>query len=77
MREGSRMDRSGERRADAGDGTPRGLLPAPAATAADYEPFVAQVPLHMGAVLRVTAALVGKADAEDAAQEAMLRGWQA
>jgi RNA polymerase sigma-70 factor, ECF subfamily len=71
------MDRSGERRADAGDGTPRGPLAAPSATAADYDVFVAQVPLHMGAVLRVTAALVGMADAEDAAQEAMLRGWQA
>jgi RNA polymerase sigma-70 factor (ECF subfamily) len=32
---------------------------------------------HADAVLRVAAALVGPADAEDAAQEAILRGWQA
>ncbi|HEX6796175.1 MAG TPA: sigma-70 family RNA polymerase sigma factor [Ktedonobacterales bacterium] len=31
----------------------------------------------MGAVLRLTGALVGRDDAEDAAQEAMLRAWQA
>jgi RNA polymerase sigma-70 factor (ECF subfamily) len=68
------MDRSGERGADADDGTPRGT---PSATTADHDKFVELVPLHMGAVLRVTAALVGMADAEDAAQEAMLRGWQA
>src|SRR5262245_34472832 len=32
---------------------------------------------HADAVLRVAAALVGPVDAEDAAQEAILRGWQA
>ncbi|HKS69630.1 MAG TPA: sigma-70 family RNA polymerase sigma factor, partial [Ktedonobacterales bacterium] len=32
---------------------------------------------HMGAMLRTAAALVGAADAEDAAQEALVRGWQA
>src|SRR5262249_33952785 len=32
---------------------------------------------HADAVLRVAAALIGPADAEDVAQEAILRGWQA
>jgi len=32
---------------------------------------------HLPAMLRVSAALVGVADAEDAAQEAVLRAWQA
>lgn len=50
--------------------------PAPASTP-DDQPFLALVPLHMGAVLRLTGALVGRDDAEDAAQEAMLRAWQA
>jgi RNA polymerase sigma-70 factor, ECF subfamily len=39
--------------------------------------FLVLVPLHMGAVVRLTGALVGRDDAEDAAQEAMLRAWQA
>lgn len=39
--------------------------------------FVALVPLHTEAMLRVAAALVGPADAEDAAQEAVVRAWQA
>jgi len=39
--------------------------------------FVALVPLHTTAMLRVTSALVGPADAEDAAQEAAVRAWQA
>ena len=39
--------------------------------------FIALVPVYMEAVIRVAAALVGPADAEDAAQEAMVRGWQA
>ena len=43
----------------------------------DRDQFVALIPLHMGAMLRLAAALVGIADAEDAAQEAVLRGWQA
>jgi RNA polymerase sigma factor (sigma-70 family) len=39
--------------------------------------FGALVSPHAGAMLRVAAALVGAADAEDAAQEAVLRAWQA
>ncbi len=39
--------------------------------------FVALVPLHTDAMLRVTSALVGSGDAEDAAQEAAVRAWQA
>ncbi len=39
--------------------------------------FVALVPLHTAAMLRVASALVGTADAEDAAQEAVVRAWQA
>jgi RNA polymerase sigma-70 factor (ECF subfamily) len=39
--------------------------------------FVALVPLHTAAMLRVATALVGAADAEDAAQEAVVRAWQA
>src|SRR5258707_10869430 len=43
----------------------------------DRDQFVALIPLHMGAMLRLAGALVGIVDAEDAAQEAVLRGWQA
>ena len=43
----------------------------------DCENFAALVPMHMTTMLRVAAALVGVADAEDAAQEALVRGWQA
>ncbi|MEO7002107.1 MAG: RNA polymerase sigma factor [Ktedonobacterales bacterium] len=39
--------------------------------------FIALLPDHADALLRVAAALVGTADAEDAAQEAILRAWQA
>lgn len=39
--------------------------------------FAALVMPHLPAVLRVTAALVGTADAEDAAQETIVRAWQA
>jgi RNA polymerase sigma-70 factor (ECF subfamily) len=39
--------------------------------------FTALVPLHTEAMLRVATALVGAADAEDAAQEAAVRAWQA
>ncbi|HLY30151.1 MAG TPA: RNA polymerase sigma factor [Ktedonobacterales bacterium] len=44
---------------------------------ADGERYAAVIHPHLPAVLRVAAALVGTADAEDAAQEALLRGWQA
>ncbi|HLZ25597.1 MAG TPA: sigma-70 family RNA polymerase sigma factor [Ktedonobacterales bacterium] len=39
--------------------------------------FGAVMPAHLPAMLRAAAALVGVADAEDAAQEAILRAWQA
>jgi RNA polymerase sigma factor (sigma-70 family) len=43
----------------------------------DCADFAALAPLHMTTMLRVAAALVGVADAEDAAQEALTRAWQA
>jgi RNA polymerase sigma-70 factor (ECF subfamily) len=49
---------------------------APTFSVDDAE-FAAIIPLHATAILRVAAALVGTADAEDAAQEAIMRGWQA
>lgn len=42
--------------------------------AADYAALAAP---HVATLLRVATALVGADDAEDAAQEALLRGWQA
>src|SRR5215471_15243003 len=39
--------------------------------------FAALATQHTRAVLRVAAALVGQANAEDAAQEALTRAWQA
>lgn len=39
--------------------------------------FADVLPAHLAAMLRTAAALVGPADAEDAAQEAILRAWQA
>src|SRR4029077_17649490 len=39
--------------------------------------FAAIVPLYATAMMRVAAAFVGPAEAEDAAQEAALRAWQA
>ena len=44
---------------------------------ADARSFGVVVPTHLPALLRVAAALVGAADAEDAAQEAILRAWLA
>lgn len=41
------------------------------------ETFIAAVEQHTPALLRVTASLVGIQHAQDAAQEAVLRGWQA
>jgi RNA polymerase sigma-70 factor, ECF subfamily len=38
--------------------------------------FAAIVPLHASAMLRVAAALIGPAEAEDAVQEASMRAWQ-
>jgi RNA polymerase sigma-70 factor (ECF subfamily) len=39
--------------------------------------FGTLLPVHLPAMLHAAAALVGAADAEDAAQEAILRAWQA
>ncbi|SRR5579875_2676125 len=47
------------------------------ANQSESDRYAAAVQPHLGAVLRVAAAIVGTADAEDAAQEALLRGWQA
>ena len=43
----------------------------------DEERFTQLIAPHVAAMQRVAAALVGSADAEDAAQEAITRGWQA
>jgi len=69
-------------RAGAGDGFGAEREPASAADdaaddAAEQARFVALLPLHAATLLRVAAALVGPADAEDAAQEAIVRAWQA
>jgi RNA polymerase sigma factor (sigma-70 family) len=42
----------------------------------EHERFATLVTPHTSAMARVAAALVGVADAEDAAQEALLRAWQ-
>ncbi|MGH2517842.1 MAG: RNA polymerase sigma factor [Ktedonobacterales bacterium] len=47
-----------------------------AAELTDAERFAAQVPPLVPAMLRAAAALVGPADAEDAAQEAITHAWQ-
>jgi RNA polymerase sigma-70 factor, ECF subfamily len=45
---------------------------------AEYERFAPLLaPEPVGAMMRLAAALVGRDDAEDAAQEALLRAWQA
>jgi RNA polymerase sigma-70 factor (ECF subfamily) len=41
----------------------------------DYERFATLVAPHATAMARVATALVGRADAEDAAQEALMRAW--
>ncbi len=43
----------------------------------DYDLFTALLPEHIEALVRMAAALVGTADAEDAVQEAITRAWQA
>src|SRR5262245_59575302 len=43
----------------------------------DYERFSARVAPHTDAMARVAAAFIGVADAEDAAQEALMRAWRA
>jgi RNA polymerase sigma-70 factor (ECF subfamily) len=49
----------------------------PQIAASSRASFAVLVPLHTEAMLRVAAALVGPGDAEDAAQEAAVRAWQA
>ena len=41
----------------------------------DYESFATLVPPHTSAMAHMASALVGHADAEDAAQEALMRAW--
>ena len=43
----------------------------------DTQEFAVLIPPHLAAALDTAAALVGRADAEDAVQEAVLRAWQA
>src|SRR5512146_33817 len=43
----------------------------------DYERFAPLVTPHTATITRMAAALVGIADAEDAAQEALMRAWRA
>jgi RNA polymerase sigma-70 factor, ECF subfamily len=43
----------------------------------DYESFVLRVSPHVKAMTHVAEALVGQADAEDIAQEALVRAWRA
>jgi RNA polymerase sigma factor (sigma-70 family) len=45
-------------------------------SAMDDDRFVASITPHLPDVVRVAAALVGAADAEDAVQEACIRAWQ-
>ena len=47
------------------------------ARVAGEDRFAELVPAHVPAMLRAATALVGSADAEDAAQEAIVRAWQA
>ena len=42
----------------------------------EYEQFASLVAPHTATMARVAAALVGMSDAEDAAQEALLRAWR-
>lgn len=43
----------------------------------DYERFASLVAPHTATITRIAAALVGIADAEDVAQEALMRAWRA
>lgn len=60
-------------------GEDRGHDATPGSNAPEGESrsFGAVVPAHLPAMLRVAGALIGAADAEDAAQEAILRAWRA
>lgn len=64
---------------DARDGAlavPRRTTESAAVPVENYR-FATLVPQHTAAMMRVAAALVGLADAEDAAQEALVRAWRA
>lgn len=52
-------------------------MPPDALSDRECEQYIALVQPHLGAVLHLATALLGPADAEDAAQEAILRGMQA
>jgi RNA polymerase sigma factor (sigma-70 family) len=52
-------------------------MPPDALSNRECDRYVALVQPHLGAVLHLATALIGPADAEDAAQEAILRGMQA
>ena len=52
-------------------------MPPDALSDRECEKYIALVQPHLGAVLHLATALLGPADAEDAAQEAILRGMQA
>lgn len=63
----------GVRRGAVGGSPPDGMVEHAA-----YERFAPLLaPDHVSAVVRLAGALVGRDDAEDAAQEALLRAWQA
>lgn len=62
--------------ARAGRDGPLSEQPSPADESA-VEAFLERLAPHVPAVLRVATALVGAPDAEDAAQEALVRAWQA
>lgn len=69
------VDEEGGTRAASGRGRDPALSPPD--ELASRERYIALVQPHLGAVLHLATALVGPADAEDAAQEAILRGMQA
>ncbi|HLZ25183.1 MAG TPA: sigma-70 family RNA polymerase sigma factor [Ktedonobacterales bacterium] len=55
---------------------PMGVAPEGVALVVDRELFLALVERHTAVLLKATSALVGFTDAEDAAQEAVLRAWR-
>lgn len=59
------------------DPPPSGMPDEPVPAPLDREAFVALFAQHSDAMLRVATALLGVADAEDAAQEALMRAWRA
>jgi RNA polymerase sigma-70 factor (ECF subfamily) len=66
-----------DERAEAASGGMVADMPSIAASDRECEQYIALVQPHLGAVLHLATALMGPADAEDAAQEAILRGMYA